>query len=204
MIKQLAIGLMLLSPLGALGQRPPALIVFTDPGGAFQFVYSENYELLVGERILRATQGRHAGIPVCEFSTALVCVIYPVERLEDTKFEAAGFSVHTLPSFTMEADCQSFKDRVAKLPGEELQPISLTINDRSYRHVIARKTVAGHSQSEHLYRTFHKDRCYELRIAVTVPEDGAGSPSSSRSAAESEANSARESLKLILASVVFR
>jgi len=50
----------------------------------------------VGERILKATQGRQSARPVCDFSTAAACVIYPVESERETKLEAARFSVDAL------------------------------------------------------------------------------------------------------------
>jgi hypothetical protein len=100
MLKLLNLGLLFLSSAAALAQGAPTLDVFTNPDGAFHFSYPENYELLYGERILKATQGRHPGFPVCDFSKSLVCVIYPVERLGNDKVEAAGFSVDVVPLVT--------------------------------------------------------------------------------------------------------
>ena len=59
MLKLLSIGLLLLSAVRLMAQIAPALDAFIDPDGAFQFSYPDSYELLVGERILKATQGRN-------------------------------------------------------------------------------------------------------------------------------------------------
>ena len=59
-LTRIAAAVVSLSCLSTLAQGPPALDTFNSPDGTFQFVYPETYELLVGERILKATQGRHA------------------------------------------------------------------------------------------------------------------------------------------------
>jgi hypothetical protein len=205
MLKLLSLGLLLLSSVGALAQRPPALDVFTSPDGAFQFLYPDNYELLFGERILKATQGRHLGFPVCDFSKALVCVIYPIERLDDDKFEAAGFSVDAVPVVTAESDCLGYTDRFVRPDDEHPQPSSFSINGRVFHRVSAKRRMGGHAQSSDLYRTFQKDRCYELRIEVSLSDESTAQPRASSKLLEGAvADSARESLKLILSSVVFR
>jgi len=205
MMKLFGIGFLLLSSLGALGQGAPALDIFTSPDGTFQFAYPENYERLVGERILKATQGKHLGIPVCDFSTALVCVIYPIERLDTPGLEGGGFSVGIVPGVTNESDCLAYADRRAQAHGQGFQPSSFGINGRVFRYVFAKRTTAGHSQSADLYRTFQKERCYELRIAVSFSgESTAQQPSSSKSLEDAKTDSVRESLKLILSSLVFR
>src|ERR1700733_1763896 len=91
MRKFLVVGVLWLifGTLCAIGQGAPPLDTFTSPDGTFHFVYPQTYELLVGERILKATQGRHQAISVCDFLTAIACVIYPVETEEETRFEAA-------------------------------------------------------------------------------------------------------------------
>lgn len=151
MLKLLSLGLFLVGSLGALAQRPTALDVFTNPDGAFQFSYPDNYELLVGERILKATQGRHLGFPVCDFSKALVCVVYPIERLDNDKFEAAGFSVD-VPVVTAESDCLGYTDRFARSDDEHSEPSPFRINGRVFRHVSASRRMSGHAQSSDLYQ----------------------------------------------------
>ena len=193
--------------IAALAQGALPLDTFTSPDGAFQFAYPQNYDLLVGERILTGTQGRHAGIPVCDFATAMACVIYPIANEENTRFEAAGFSVNTLPGMTAESECLNYSDQMANAQTPQA-PTSVSINDRTFRHLSSRKKVPGHVQAADLYRTFQQQKCYELHIEVSLAEEsGAQRASLSHSPANSlgdaKADSARESLRLILSTVVF-
>ena len=186
----------------ALGQAP-ALDTFTSPDGTFRLVYPQAYDLLIGERMLKCTQGRHVGIPVCDFSTALICVIYPVESPDETNFEAAGFSVRTVSGVSAESDCLTYADQ-PQSPTGRLELTSIDINDRVFRHALIRKTVSGHWQAADFYRTFDRHRGYELQIEVSVSDEPAPQePPKSRSLGEAKAENARESLKLILSSVVF-
>jgi len=210
MLKLSGIGFLLLSlgSLAALGQEPPALEIFTSPDGNFQFIYPETYQLLVGERILKATQGRRAGIPVCDFSTAEACVIYPVEvrgvEAPNTRFEGAGFSVHAVAGVAEELGCLTYADQIAQSPGDRLPVTSIAINDRVFRHATIRKTIAGHSQAADFYRTFLQQKCYELQIEVSLTDEpGVRKAVQSTSLGDPVADSARESLRLILSSVVF-
>ena len=189
--------------LTTLAQGPPSLETFTSPDGAFQFVYPETYELLVGERILKATQGRQTALPVCDFSTAVACVIYPIESEQETKLEAAGFSVATMTA-TNESDCLSYKDEKARSQTLDLSSTSISIRSRAFRHASGTKKIPGHVQSAEFYRTFTNQKCYELQIDVSISDDPAQQKQSARnSPGDPSANAARESLKLILSSVVF-
>jgi len=206
MLKQITGGLLLLlicSSFTLMGQAP-TLDTFTSPDGTFRFVYPETYELLIGERMLRATQGKHVGIPVCDFSTALACVIYPIESSDDTNFEAAGFSVSSISGVGIESDCLAYADQ-PRSPAERLELTSIVINDRVFRHAFMRKTVSGHSQAADSYRTFDRQRCYELRVQVSVSDQPEIQMTPQlRSLGNAKAENARESLKLILSSVVFQ
>lgn len=190
--------------LGTLAQGPPSLDTFTSPDGAFQFVYPETYELLVGERMLKATQGRQSALPVCDFSTAVACVIYPIESERETKLEAAGFSVDTMAA-TNESDCLSYKDEKARSRTLDLSSTSISIRSRTFRHASGTKKIPGHVQSAEFYRTFAKQKCYELQVQISTSEEPAQSQKTSapNSLGDATANTARESLKLILSSVVF-
>lgn len=183
--------------------QAPALDTFTSPDGTFRFVYPQTYDLLIGERMLKGTQGRHVGIPVCDFSTALACVIYPVETPDETNFEAAGFSVRTVAGVTAESDCLTYAD-LRPLPDDRLELSRIAINDRVFLHASLRKTVPGHSQAADFYRTFDQHKCYELQIGVSAADEPVTKKAAQiKSPGEAKAESARESLILILSSVVF-
>jgi hypothetical protein len=204
MLKLLSLGLLLLSSAGAFAQGAPVLDTFTSRNGAFRFSYPDNYELLVGERILKATQGRNLGYPVCEFSTALVCVIYPIERLDNDKIEAAGFSVNAAPGVITDKDCLGWADRIARSSDEYSQPSFTIINGHGFNHFSGKRRMDGHAQSSDLYRTFYKDRCYELRVEISLSQEStAPKQASSRVQEKAVGDTAREALRLILSSVAF-
>lgn len=183
--------------------QAPALEIFTSPDGAFRFVYPQNYQLVVGESILRATQGRRQSLPVCNFATALACVIYPIETGDETRFEAGGFSVDTIAGVSGESECLSYSDQ-ATPKGEPLQLSSISIHDRVFRHAFIRKKIPGHSQAADLYRTFLQQKCYELHVMVSLA-DGVALHRVVRtgSLGDATADSARKSLELILSSFAF-
>lgn len=192
------------SPLYGLAQEPPALETFTSPDGAFHFVYPHNYELLEGNRLLRATQSWHHEIPVCDFARAFACVIYSAENPEDTRFEAAALSVRTVSAITLESDCMDYTDQAEMAHVEKIPLLSVSINDHVFRQASFTKTVTGHFQSADLYRIFHKEKCYELQIGVTTLQGpSVQNASKSNTLGSAEADAARESLRLILSSVVF-
>ena len=202
MRKWLAIGVLWCNALYVCAQSAPPLETFTSADGTFQFSYPQNYDLLIGDRILKGTQGRHPGIPVCDFASALVCVIYPVETEEDTRFEAAAFSVATIAGVTAEDECLNDGER----PGHSedrphLTPVS--VNEGVFRHTTISKKVPGHVQAADSYRTFRKRTCYELHIAVSLADEPKASTHPANSLGDARADRARESLKLILSTIVF-
>jgi hypothetical protein len=190
--------------LSTLAQGPTSLETFTSPDGTFQFVYPENYELLVGERLLKATQGSHAALPVCDFSAAVACVIYPIESERETRLEAAGFSVDTVASASNEPDCLAYTDQAAHSRSLDLAQTSISIRSRTFRHASSMKRIPGHFQAADSYRIFTRQKCYELQVEVSVSDDPSRQKVSiPNSLGDTTANTARESLKLILSSVVF-
>ncbi len=210
----LALLIVSLSSFPASGQEPPALETFISPDGNFQFVYPQTYELLQGERMLKATQGRRIGIPVCDFSTAMACLIYPVEvrgvEAANTRFEAAGLSVRAIAGVTEELGCLTYADLAyphqSAPPATEQAPVTeVAINQRVFRHASLKKTISGHTQAADFYRTFLQQKCYELQIEVSLSEEPpAQKVLPSTSLGDPVADSARESLRLILSSVVFQ
>jgi len=167
MRKLYGIGFLLLTSLPTLEQNPPPLYIYTSPDSSFQFVYPDNYELWSGARIPNTIQGERMGIPVCNSSTAMACVVYPSDRFENTSFEAAAFSANRIVTVSAESDCLGYTDQLAP-PRAHLTTSPTTINGRAFSYVSDTAMVTGHSQSAHLYRTFRDDRCYELRIAISI------------------------------------
>lgn len=192
-----------LSWLSSTAQAPPALDKFTSPDGAFEFAYPESYALLVGESILRATQGHNSTLPVCDFVTAVACVIYPVEGLAESRLEAAGFSVDKLTTGT-ETDCLTYTDPIGRSRGTDTQS-PVTLHSRMFRHATATKRLPGHVQTAEFYRTFNQQKCYELQIAVSLADDSTNHKlARPGSLGDPRADNARESLRLILSSTIFQ
>lgn len=180
MLKPFAIGLFLLglSSFPARGQEPPKLEIFISPDGNFQFVYPQTYELLQGERMLKATQGRRTGIPVCDFSTAMACLIYPIEvrgvEAANTRFEAAGFSVRAIAGITEELGCLTYADLAyphspAQAATEQAPVTQVAINERVFRHATIKRTISGHTQAADFYRTFCSRSAMNCRLRSPCP-----------------------------------
>ena len=128
----------------------------------------------------------------------MACVVYPSDRFENLSFEAAAFSVNKIPAASTEADCLEYADQVA-LPRAHLKTSSTAINGRVFSYASDTSTVTGHSQSVHLYRTFRDDRCYELRIAISLSEVLPVSPTAQgQPFTNSDAEDVRARLKRIL------
>jgi hypothetical protein len=190
--------------LSSTAQGPPALDTFTSPDGSFEFAYPESYALLVGDSILRATQGRNTALSVCNFATAVACVIYPIDGLAETRLEAAGFSVDKIAGAASENDCLTYADQIARSRGSAALT-SVTLHERKFRHATATRKLPGHMQAEEFYRTFSQQKCYELQIAVSIEDDPVRHKAAPLgSLGDPRADSARESLRLILSSTVFR
>lgn len=191
--------------LHALAQGAPPLDTFTSPDGTFQFVYPENYELLVGEGLLKVTRGRAATLPVCDFSTAVACVLYPIDLREDTIFEAAAFSVDVVPGVTAEPACLAYADQPARSQNAAQELTSIVINEQAFRHTSMKKKISGHTQSADSYRAYAQQKCYELQIAISVSDDSlVQKAGQTNSLGDARADRARDSLRLILSSFLFK
>ncbi|SPF44410.1 hypothetical protein SBA1_530052 [Candidatus Sulfotelmatobacter kueseliae] len=178
------------------------LATFESPDGVFRFVYPQTYDLLVGERILKATQGKNSDVSVCDFATAIACVIYPFERPGETRFEAGGFAIRRVPNATDESRCLGFADEPPRSDAAPTQ--SIIINHLEFRRLSARTARLGRLQVADYYRTFRQKSCYELKIEVLLLDAPvAKHPAQSNSLGDARADSARESLGLILSSFTF-
>ena len=202
MAKLSALLFLLLGSLYSFGQTPPSLDLYASGDNSFAFAYPDTYDLLEGDGILKRTQGKHAGIPGCDFLTAFACVVFPSDNLENSRFEAAAFSVNGIPE-TTERSCVGFADQLPRPHGEHLAIESVFLNGQLFRYASTTTTTPGHFQSARRYRSFHRGRCYELRIAISL-SDVAPSPSPAKNVPEDkDAERALHSLERVLSSFVF-
>jgi len=203
MAKLSALLFLLLGSWYGFGQNPPSLDLYTSGDNSFSFAYPDTYDLLEGEGLLKRTQGKHAGIPVCDMLTAFACIVYPSDNFEGSRIEAAAFSVNSIFEGTSEHNCVGFADQLPRPHGEHLAIEPVLLNGQLFRHASTTTTLAGHSQSAQRYRSFHKGRCYELRIAISLA-DVVPSPSPAKNVPESkDAERVLHSLERVLSSFVF-
>jgi len=199
---KLSLLFLLLGSLYAVGQNPPSLDLYASATHHFSFAYPASYELLEGEGILKRTQGKRVGIPVCDLLTAIACVIYPGDNLQDPSFEAAAFSVNDISKGVAEQDCLGFADQLPRPGGEDLATEPVGLNGQLFRYASTTTTLAGHAQFAERYRSFHSGRCYELRIAISLSDVSSALSPSKKLLDNEDAKKAHRSLELILSSFV--
>lgn len=201
MAKFCALLFLLLGPLYSVGQNPPSLDLYSE-NSSFSFAYPDAYDLLDGKSILRRTQGKHAGIPVCDVLTAFACIVYPGDDLDHSKFEAAAFSVNGILG-TTEQYCLRFADQLPA-HGAHLAIEAVRVNGQLFRYASTTSAIPGHFQSAQRYRSFHKGQCYELRIAISLSAPPASlADGKSVSPNNKDAEKALHSLERVLSSFVF-
>jgi hypothetical protein len=160
-------------PILTFGQTAQKTRTFTSPDGAFRFVYAPDFQLCLRSKIDPCSQ---SVIPVCE-PDALVCVTYPEEGFKDTSFGAASFQVREIlaEGEMMTADvCVTpypRKDGDTVEPWPEFlisaeHPVEM-IGAIKFVHGVSGGAATGHWSSVDLYRAFHKQRCFELRVSET-------------------------------------
>jgi hypothetical protein len=158
-------------PLAAFGQAVRKTNTFTNSDGAFRFVYPTDFEVCTGGKIHLCN---HSFMPVCA-PDALVCVVYPAEEFKDTSFEAASFQAREIVTKQemMTADVcvtpypRKDGDRVSRWPEFLIsaeRPDEM-IGGVKFVHGENGGAATGHSIGIELYRTFHKERCFELSVS---------------------------------------
>lgn len=152
---------------------------FTSPDGVFRFMYSN----LLVRRLEGKESAGSAGpvgpcgayFPMCKFqispgSNTLVCFAYERNKFKFTDravLEAGTFSVAKVKDASTESEC-------AKLPGD------WGLDSRGEKVIHGAKfKVFDVSEGEmnqrldgQVYRNFHKDTCYELRVRIATGSAG--------------------------------
>ena len=157
-------------PILAFGQTARKTTPFTNSDGAFRFFYPTDFQVCTRGKIDPCNQ---AFIPVCE-PDALVCMVYPAEEFKDTSFEAASFQVREIVTEQemMTADVcvtpypQKGGDTVSPWPKFLISaehPVEM-IGGVQFLHGVNGGVATGHSNSIDLYRSVHKERCFELSV----------------------------------------
>jgi len=150
--------------------------IFTAPDGMFTFRYSSL--LIHCQQKAQGTGGGYHWIPaencaayhpVCdaeagEDNTAIACFAYPRSKFTDTgAFEAATFSVEMVNQVATEQDCMSGpEDQIfVKRPRARINGVSFAVF--AFGEAGMNQSVGGH-----VYRTFHRGKCYQMGINVAT------------------------------------
>jgi len=171
-----------LVPVPVFGQTAQKTSTFTNSDDAFHFVYPADFQVCTQAKIEPCNQ---SFIPVCE-PDSFVCVVYPAEQFKNTNFGAASFQVREIitEDEMMTADVcvtpypQKNGDRVSDWPDFLIsaeRPVEL-IGGVQFVHGVSGGAAANSSLSIDLYRAFHKQRCFELRVSQTGTDPHVSDP----------------------------
>lgn len=151
---------------------------FTSTDGTFHFEYSASL-VRCGRNPNQPDrwgpdESCEAFTPVCsDFSgqsdRTVTCIAYPAEGMKGTNFQAAAFSVSELKAATTQAECL----KVEEPPPHVGRARRETLNGVTFRVIETDGVAAGNLIDGYVYRSFHRDKCYEmdLRIAFSNPDN---------------------------------
>lgn len=153
---------------------------FTSPDGVFHFEYAD---ALVPCRRDQSQPSRwvpddcEAFTPVCaDFSArsadTIMCIAYRPNGIKDSNFEAGAFSVSELKKANAQTKCSKVEEpppHVGKSRTEEINGTKFTVTET---YGIA----TGNLFDGYVYRTFHRNRCYELDIRIAYANPAYADP----------------------------
>jgi len=178
--------LMVLTTVTSLGQMANSQqrvsidqnTTFTAPDRAFWFSYPSDFQICKAGKIAPCLQGF---IPVCE-DDALVCVIYPSKRFEDTNIGAVSFQVREIhreeAMMTPDICATPYTDTGSTYPDflvSAEHPVEM-IDGFQFLHGLTGDAATSHSLGVDLYRRFHKQRCFELRVSTSATSPAVSDP----------------------------
>lgn len=151
---------------------------FTSADGVFQFKYSSLLVHCTEETHEEGNAGTwvpadscESFTPVCDDpgrqgnSSTLVCFAYPKARFKDyPTFEAATFSVAHVKNATTEKMCLDGEPDWVIDPRKSGK--ALDINHERFKLFQTDGVATGHSLDGHVYRNFHRNKCYEVSIRI--------------------------------------
>jgi hypothetical protein len=170
--------------------------------------YPADFQVSTRAKVDRCNQ---SFIPVCE-PDGFVCVVYPAKPFKDTSFMAASFQVREIfaQDEMMTADVcvtpypTKYGDKVSIFPSFLISaehPVEL-IGGVQFLHGVAGGAATSHSISIDLYRAFHKQRCFELRVTQAGTDPKVSDPPM-KTLTPAQGKKLDEGMKLILHSFRF-
>ena len=152
---------------------------FTASDRAFWFSYPSDFQFCKAVQIAPC---RQSFIPACE-DDALVCVMYPTKRFGDTNIGAVSFQVreiHIEDEMMTPDICATPRPTQDSTPYPDFlvsaeHPVEM-IDGFQFLHGVTGDAATSHSLGVDLYRRFHKQRCFELRVSTSATSPAVTDP----------------------------
>jgi hypothetical protein len=162
----------------AAGQsKDPKLRTWSSAGAVFQIEYpqklvrcehldAENPDVWSPEAVCAAS------IPVCDSGghagNVLACLAYPTSEFHGSELQAAAFAVSRIDSFRSPNDCLQRwgSPNVSDAHAEQIRGVK-------FQSAKVEEAQGNYVADHLLYRTFHKDACYELDVNISTALDTA-------------------------------
>jgi hypothetical protein len=153
------------------------LRIWSSPRAAFQIEYPQNLvrcEHLDAENpdVWSPEAACAASIPVCDSSghagNVLACLAYPASEFPRSELQAAAFAVSRVDSFRLENDCLQRwgSPNASDLQAEQIRGVK-------FQAARVEESQGNYIAQHFVYRTFHKDACYELDVNISTALDNA-------------------------------
>jgi hypothetical protein len=161
----------------AAQSKDPKLRTWSSTGAVFQIEYPQNLvrcEHLDAENpdVWSPEAACAAPIPVCDSSghagNVLACLAYPASEFHGSELQAAAFAVSRIDSFRMESDCLQRwgTSNVSGVHAEQIRGVK-------FQAAKVEESQGNYLAEHSVYRTFHKDACYELDVNISTALDAA-------------------------------
>lgn len=197
-----------LSLLPAYSQRRTSAhaVLYQSADGSFQFSHPDEFHVCTAGKMEPCRTAAY--IPPCE-EDALVCAVYPGERLKSNNFEAAAFQVREIHSkreaMTPDGCVTPSSDGGSAWPELQIsaEHPAETIGGVLFVHGIRGEAAASHAGSVDLYRAYHNKRCFEISVTGSETNPNVADPPMKRLTA-AQRKDVDESLARVLYSFRFR
>ena len=154
---------------------------FTSTDGAFHFEYAASL-VRCGRNPTQPDrwgpdESCEAFTPVCsDFSGqsdgTVTCIAYPAAEMKGMNFQAAAFSVSEIKGATTEAECL----KVEEPPPHVGSVRKETVNGVIFTVIETDGVATGNLIDGYVYRSFHRNRCYELDVRIAFSNHAYADP----------------------------
>jgi hypothetical protein len=144
--------------------------IFTAGDKTFQFSHPDNFQVCTEGKLEPCLQFRG---PVCD-QDAIVCVVNPTEQFKRTNLLTASFQVRQVRTeregMTADVCVTPYPQKSGEIISEfpefmiSAQRPAATVGGVMFVHGLRERAGMSHFSSENLYRTFHRQQCFELSL----------------------------------------